>query len=198
MDFQVSRNDFTAPVHQILKDLSADSRELVDMTAERSTLRVTVTGRSIEIPIEAQERGRATISMGVLFKLNRVTGSYLEDAMRIRVSEGKIHIRGASISDPGIRVRPVDSRVVYIPKNANRRDLVALPMIYSLDELEDCGLLGRVLNSQREMGEALDSAFAILSEYGFDRDELGAIGKRKVRARADAIEQALLVRNQRQ
>jgi hypothetical protein len=48
------------------------------------------------------------------------------------------------------------------------------------------------------MGDALDSAFALLSEYGFDRNELGLIGKRKVRARADAIEQALLVRNQRQ
>jgi hypothetical protein len=118
--------------------------------------------------------------------------------MRIRVSEGKIHLRGASISDPGIKMQPVDNRIVYIPKNANRRDLVALPMIYSLDELEDCDLLGRVLNAQREMGEALDSAFAVLSEYGFDRDELGAIGKRKVRARADAIEQALLTRNQRQ
>jgi hypothetical protein len=198
MDFQVSKSDFTTPVRQILKNLSADSLETVDMTAERSTLRVSVTGHNIEIPIEAQERGRAKISMGVLDKLNRMSGAYVEDAMRIRVSEGKIHLRGASISDPGIKMQPVDNRIVYIPKNANRRDLVALPMIYSLDELEDCDLLGRVLNAQREMGEALDSAFAVLSEYGFDRDELGAIGKRKVRARADAIEQALLTRNQRQ
>jgi hypothetical protein len=198
MDFQVSKSDFTTPVRQILKNLSADSLETVDMTAERSTLRVSVTRHNIEIPIEAQERGRAKISMGVLDKLNRMSGAYVEDAMRIRVSEGKIHLRGASISDPGIKMQPVDNRIVYIPKNANRRDLVALPMIYSLDELEDCDLLGRVLKAQREMGEALDSAFAVLSEYGFDRDELGAIGKRKVRARADAIEQALLTRNQRQ
>jgi hypothetical protein len=166
----------------------------VDLIANRSTLTVTVTGRSIEVPIDAQERGHVTVSIAVLFKLNRVTATSQDSLLRIRVTEGKFHIRGASIKDPEIQLRSAVHRVIRIPKDATPLDIVALPMAFSLDEIEDSGLLGKVLNAQRAMGEALDSACNALRVYGFERNELGAIAGQKVKAHADAIKKAFPVR----
>ena len=47
MDFQISKSDFTTALRQILQGRKADSADMVDMTADRSTLIVVVTGRSI-------------------------------------------------------------------------------------------------------------------------------------------------------
>ena len=56
MDFEISKKDFNAICGQIVQGRKADSPDLVDMTAERDTFTMEITGRSIEVPIEAMER----------------------------------------------------------------------------------------------------------------------------------------------
>jgi hypothetical protein len=181
MDFQISKSDFTTALRQILQGRKADSADMVDMTADRSTLIVVVTGRSIEIPIEAQERGSFTIPIGVLFKMKKISGTYDDKEFRIRVSDGKFRLQGMTASHPGIKARPIARRVIDIPEDATARDILSLPSISSADEIEDCGL----------EADDLDSALWTIRKYGFERDELTAMAKLKIKAHADAMKRIL-------
>ena len=192
MDYQLSKTDFDTALRQILQRRKADSADVVDMTAGRSVLTVVVTGRSIKVPIEAQERGSFSIPIGVLFKMKRVSGTYDEKVIRVRVSEGKFRLQGMTTSHPYIKARPIARRIIGIPEDAIARDILSLPLIFSVDEIEDCGLHVKLLNAQKKMAEALDSAYSTLGEYGFDRKELSTMAKLKIKAHADAMKHVLL------
>jgi len=191
MDFQISKRDFTAALRQILQGRKADSADLVDMTADRSTLTVVVTGRSIEIPIEAQELGSFSIPIGVLFKMKKISGTYDDKEFRIRVSDGKFRLQGMTTSHPGIKARPIARRIIDIPEDASARDILSLPSIFSADEIEDCGLQVKLLEAQKRLADDLDSALSAIREYGFERNELSAMAKLKIKAHADAMKHSL-------
>ncbi|MGP8268491.1 MAG: hypothetical protein ACLQLH_00335 [Terracidiphilus sp.] len=156
MDFQIKKTDFNTALRQILQGRKADSSDLVDMTADRSMLTVVVTGRSIEIPIEAQERGSFSIPIGVLFKMKRISGTYDDKEFRIRVSEGKFRLQGMTTSHPDIKTRPIARRIIDIPEDASARDILSLPLIFSMDGIEDCGLYLKLLNAQKKMAEDIN------------------------------------------
>jgi hypothetical protein len=191
MDFQISKRDLSAALRQVLQGRKADSADLMDMTADRSTLTVVVTGRSIEIPIEAQERSSFSIPIGVLFKVKKISGTYEEKSFRIRISEGKFRLQGMSIAHPDIKARPIARRIIDIPEDATPRDILSLPLIFSMNEIEECGLSLKLLDEQKGLAEQLTSAFESLRDYGFDRNELSAMAKEKVRAHADAMKRVL-------
>ncbi len=191
MDFEISKKDFTAVLRQMLQGRKADSADVVDMTAERSTLIVVVTGRSVEVPIEAQERGSFSIPIGVLFKMKRISGTYDEAKFRIRISEGKFRLQGMSTSHPDIKARPIARRVIDIPEDALPRDILSLPVIFSVDEIEDCGLHVRLLEAQKKMADDLNSAYETLRPYGFNRNELSTMAKVKIKDHADAMKRVL-------
>jgi hypothetical protein len=197
MDFQISKIEFATALRQILQGRKPESADVVDLTADRSTLTVVVTGRSIEIPIEAQEWGSFSIPIGVLFKMKRISGTYDDKEFRIRVSEGKFRLQGMSTSHPGIKSRHIARRIIDIPEDATPRDVLSLPLVFSVDEIEDCGLHVKLLNAQKELAAALDSAYSSLREYGFDRNELSAMAKQKIIAHADTMKRVLFESEQK-
>jgi hypothetical protein len=191
MDFQISKRDFTEALRQILQGRKADSVDLVDMTADLSTLTMLVTGRSIEIPIEAQERGSFSIPIGVLFKMKKISGTYNDKEFRIRVSDGKFRLQGMTTSHPGIKARSITRRIIDIPEDASAHDILSLPLIFSADEIEDCGLQVKLLEAQKKLADDLDSALLTIRKYGFERNELSAMVKLKIEAHADAMKHSL-------
>jgi hypothetical protein len=191
MDFMVSKSDFTAALRQMLQGRKADSADVVDMTADRELLTVVVTGRSIEIPIEAQERGSYSIPIAVLFKVKKASGTYDEKSFRVRISEGKLRLQGMTFSNPGIMPRKIARRVIDIPDEPMPRDILSLPLIFSLDEIEDCGLHVKLLEAQKKMADDMNRAYELLTPYGFDRSELSAMAKLKMKAHADAMKHVL-------
>lgn len=186
MEFQISKSDFTAALRQILQGRKADSADVVDMTADRKTLTVVVTGRSIGVPIEARERGSFSVPIGLLFKMKRVSGTYDDPTFRVCISEGKFRLQGMTTAHPGIKARPIARRIIDIPEDALPRDILSLPLIFSVDEMEDCGLHLKLLEAQEKMAEALNSAYDLLWPYGFDRNEISAMARLKIKAHADA------------
>jgi len=191
MDFEISKKDFKVICGQIVQGHKAESPDLVDMTAERESLTVVVTGRSVEVPIEATERGRFSIPIGVLFKMKRISGTYDEPKFRIRISEGKFRLQGMTTAHPGIKARPIARRIIDIPEDALARDVLTLPLLFSMDEIEGCGLHFKLLEAQKKMTADLDRACELLIPYGFDRDEISAIAKVKIKTHADAIKHVL-------
>ena len=191
MNFEISKKHFNAICRQILQGRKADSPDLVDMTAERDSLTVVVTGRSIDVPIEAMERGSFSIPIGVLFKMKRISGTYDEPKFRIRISDGKFGLQGMTTAHPEIKARPIARRVIDIPEDAAPLDLLSLPFIFSVDEIEDCGLHAKLLEAQRKLAESLTSAYETLCSYGFDRNELSLVAEQKIKAHSEAMKPVL-------
>ena len=191
MDFIVSKSDLSAALNQILQGRKETSAEPVDLTADHSTLAVVATGRNIEVPAESQDGGSASVPIGVLFGLRRISGTYKGESFRIRIQEGKLRFQSTTVSNPGITMKKVARRIIDIPADALPKDILSLPLILSVDEIEDCGLHGRLLLAQKKMAEDLDTAAATLHDYGFDRNELSALAKLKIKANADTLKRVL-------
>lgn len=191
MDFVVSKSDLTTALKQILQGRKESSGDVVDLIADRSSLCVVVTGRSIEIEVEAQERGSSRVPISVMFGIKRIIGTYKEDKVRLRISEGKLRVQNTSISDPEITMKKVARRIIDIPDDAAPKDILALPFLFSVDEIEDCGLHTKLLEAQKRFTQDLDSAFKTLSDYGFDRNDLNAMANLKIKVHAETLRAVL-------
>lgn len=191
MDFEISKKDFSSALRQVLQGRKPESADSVDMTAEPEKLTLVVTGTSVEVPIEAQERGSFSVPIGVLFKVKRISATYDEPRLRIRVSEGRFRLQGMSTSHPGIKPRQIARRVIDIPQDARPQDILSLPLIFSVDEIEDCGLHVRLLEAQKKMTEDVNRASELLAPYGFVRDELRAMANRNIKAHSETMRKVL-------
>ena len=130
MDFMIAKNDFHSALKQILQGRNETSGDVVELTAERSTLRLVVTGRSVEVSIEAESRGSVSVPIGVMFALRRTSKSYEDTHFRIRISDGKIRFQGMSISNPGITMNKIARRIIDIPEDARPMDVLSLRFIF--------------------------------------------------------------------
>ena len=176
---------------QILQGRKTTSGRIVDLNVNRSTSEFVVTGRSVEVPVEAENRGSASVPISVIAGLKRISGTYKDENYRIRISVGKLRFQNTTVSNEGIAMRNVGRRIIDIPEDAIPRDILSLPLIFSVDEIEDCGLHAKVLDAQKKLAEDLNSAYSILHAYGFDRNELSGMAKVKIKAHADAMRNVL-------
>jgi hypothetical protein len=191
MDFVIAKRDFDSALGQILHGRNDTLGDAVDMTANRSTLTVAVTGRSIEVPIEAEVIGSAIIPIKVVFGAKRMCESHKDERLRLRISDGKFRIQNTSISNPGIAMKRISRRIIDIPDDALPMDVLALRHIFSVDEIEDSGLHVKVLNRQEDLTWCLESASATLRDYGISQSELATLVEAKIKAHADAMKHVL-------
>lgn len=75
MDFVIATDDLDSALEQILQGRKDTVGEVVDLTADRATLTVVATGRSIEVPIEAEAIGSAIVPIKVIFGAKRMSVS---------------------------------------------------------------------------------------------------------------------------
>ena len=99
-----------------------------------------------------------------------------------------------SLGDPGIMAKTIARRIIDLPEGALPRDYLCLPLIFSPDEIEDCGFSAKVLEAQRKMAGDMHFASELLSRYGFEPDELSMMAKQKIKAHAEATKRTLLGR----
>lgn len=191
MDFMIAKDDFDTALEQILQGRKDTSGDVVDLTASRSTLTVVVTGRSIEVPIEAEAVGSAIIPIKAIFGAKRMSVSYKDERLRLRISDGKLRLQNTSISNPGIAMKRIPRRVIDIPDDARPMDVLALRHIFSVDEIEDSGLHVKVLDTQSELTRSLESASATLRDYGFEQAELIAMAEAKIKEHSNSLKRVL-------
>jgi len=191
MDFVIDKVDFNSALKQILQGRKETSGDVVDLTANYLTLALVVTGRSVDVSVEAKSTGSASVPIGVMFALKRASKSYEDEHFRIRISEGKVRFQGMSISNPSIIMKKVARRIIDIPEDARAIDVLSLRHIFSVDEIEDCGLHGKVLQAQTELANALDSASCSLHDYGIERTELAALTDARIKAHSAGLRKVL-------
>jgi hypothetical protein len=191
MDFQISKQGFNAVCRQILQGRAADSPDLVDMTAALDLLSVVVTGRSVEVPIEILERGSFSIPISVLFKMKKIGGTYVEKTFRIRVKEGSFRLQGMSVSHSGITAKEIAGRVIDMPDDAAARDVLSLPLIFTVEEIDEYGWSAKLLDKQKELADRLTSAATTLRDYDVNRNELDALVARNLKAHSETLRRVL-------
>jgi hypothetical protein len=70
-------------------------------------------------------------------------------------------------------------------------DLLSLPSIFSVDEIEDCGLHSWVLEAQKNLSDRMDFQASWLGDYGFTRTELIAMVEAKLKAHSATMRRVL-------
>ena len=196
MDFTIAKCEFDRALRQILQGRKDTLGDVVDMTADRSTLTVVATGRSIEVPIKTEVIGSVTIPIKVVFSAKRISENYKDERLRLRISDGKFCIQNTSISNPGIAMKRIARRIIDIPDDARPMDILALRHVFSVDEIEDSGLHARVLDAQSKLTRSMESASMTLRDCGFEQAELIVMAETKINTHGVAMKRVLFENGQ--
>lgn len=191
MDLMVDRKELDKALRVILQGRSAQGPDVVDFTAGREALTVVVTGRSVEVAIEAAEIGSVSIPIEVVAKLKKVAKTYDNDRLRLRANEGRVRLEGMSMAHEGIRMRKIARRLIDIPEDARQMDVLSLRHIFTAVEIEDSELGGKVLDAEKNLADCLDSAARSLADYGISRKELRTLAETRVRENVASLRKAL-------
>jgi hypothetical protein len=191
VDLMLAKRDLASALRQVLQGFKANSREMADLTAARTTLTIVVTGRSEECDAEIGVSGTASIPISTLAGLKRILSTYSDDQIRLRVSEGKLRFQNTNITDPAIAIRRIAKRIIDIPADAHPSDLLSLPHLFTAEEIEESSLMSKVLDAQKTFANDLDSAAAILMKYGIARHELRYLADAKIERHSEGLKGVL-------
>ena len=190
MDFVIEKKLFDSAMRQVLLGRKATPDDLVDLTAESKMLTVVALGTSVQVPIVSETTGSLSVNVGDIAKLKKISTTYKPGSIRIRIGEDCIRIQNTAFS-ANVSAKKVSGRVIDIPNDAGAMDLLSLPAIFSVDEIEDCGLHSRVLEVQKKLSDRMDFEVSWLSDYGFTRAELIAMVEAKLKAHAATMRRVL-------
>ena len=71
---------------------------------------------------------------------------------------------------PSITIRPIGARTVDLPVDASLCDVLRLSLHFRTPELEDSGLLARVMEAQRQVADLIDRITVLVKPLGIERE----------------------------
>jgi hypothetical protein len=188
MDFLIAKTDLASALRQMLLGQQPTSDEMVDITAHAAGSAVfVITGRSVDVPAQVAELGTASAPASVLHRLKSILKTYKEDPLRIRITPGRVRVENTAISEPRIVLRNIASRIIDVPTNARDLDLLALPFLFTTEEISDSNLTTRVLNAQQSLSDSISWAASSLASLGVTSDEVRQLVESKIRAYAATL-----------
>jgi hypothetical protein len=183
MDFVIEKKLFDGARRQVLLGRKTTPDDLVDLIAEVTMLTTVALGTSVQVPVVSEITGSVSMTVGDLAKLKKISTTYKPGPIRIRIGEGRIRIQNTAFA-AHVSAKKASRRIIDIPNDAGAMDLLSLPSIFSVDEIEDCGLHSRVLDAQKKLSDRMNFEVSWLSDYGFTRSELIAMVEDKLKAHA--------------
>lgn len=190
MDFVIEKKLFDNAMRQVLLGRKAAPDDLVDITAEATMLTIVALGTSVQVPAISEITGSVSVTVGDIAKLKKISTTYKPGPIRIRISGSGIRIQNTSFA-ARVSPRNVSRRVIDIPNDAGAMDLLSLPSVFSVDEIEARGLHSRVLEAQKKLSDRMDFEVSWLSDYGFTRAELIAMLEAKLKAHSATMRRVL-------
>ena len=190
MDFVIEKKLFDGAMRQVLLGRKTTPDDLVDLVAEITMLTIVALGTSVQVPVVSEITGSVSMTVGDLAKLKKISATYKPGPIRIRIGEGRIRIQNTAFA-AHVSAKKVSRRIIDIPNDAGAMDLLSLPSIFRVDEIEDCGLHSRVLDAQKKLSDRMNFEVSWLSDYGFTRTELIAMVEDKLKAHAVTMKRVL-------
>jgi hypothetical protein len=190
MEFVIEKRAFDNAMGQVMLGRRATPYDLIDLTAEVRMLTIAALGTSVQVPVVSEITGSVSVTIGDITKVKKISATYKPGPIRIRIGEGRIRIQNTAFA-VHVSAKKVSRRIIDIPNDAVAMDLLSLPSIFSVDEIEDCGLHSKVLDAQKKLSDRMNSEVSWLSDYGFTRTELIAMVEVKLKAHAVTMKRVL-------
>jgi len=190
MDFVIEKKALDSAMKQVLFGRNGSLEDLVDLRVERSMLTLVAMGTNVAVPVTSDASESVSITVGDLARLKKVSATYKAGPVRIRIGDGRIRFQNTSIGVSASEAT-IARRVIDIPIDASVLDLVSLPVIFSSEEIEHCGLQARVEKAKESVAGMLRSAVSSMGQLGFTHAEVTAMAETKLKSHAATMRRVL-------
>jgi hypothetical protein len=146
--------------------------EYVDLNATNDEVELVMTGMSSTFPAEVQTGGYARIPYLAFERLSLALKTLPAKPLSLSIGPGQLKVGTFTFNHSGITLRPIGARIADLPVNPSLLDVLSLLVRFREEELEDSGLLPRVMEAQKEAADLIDSAASTLSPVGVTRQAL--------------------------
>jgi hypothetical protein len=172
--FTVRLTDFNQAVEYLLAGRSQGEAQLdfVDLNARGSEVELATTSTSSTFPAEIKTTGYARVPIQVFERVSRAARMLRQPSALVTVKPGKIRVATMLVSHPEIEIRLIGARIADLPMGVPLPDVLAFLTHLRPEEIEDSGLLARVLAAQEEASRLIDRAFESLELLGIERAAL--------------------------
>jgi len=143
--------------------------EWVDINAFGEEVELVATGVSAGFPAEVRKSGYGRVPYLFFERFIKAIKTLASPSVHVSIEPGKIKAENLTFSHPEISIRLIGTRIADLPVEAPLPDVLALFLRYRLEEIEDSGLLAKVLAAQEEASKLIDQAFKTLQPLGIDR-----------------------------
>lgn len=187
IEFSAVLKEFNMAVKYLLAGTShteQDSLEMLDINVRAAEVELVTAGVSSPFPAEVRRSGYARVPLLVFERISRAIRGLRNDSIRVSVEQGTIKVGKLSCSHPEIALRLIGARVADLPMDAALLDVLALQARFRPEELEDSGLLAKVLEAQEQASIMIDQAFVSLEPLGIERATLSMFVSEQIAARA--------------
>jgi hypothetical protein len=124
--------------------------ECVDINARGNEIEPVSTGASVSLPADVLQRGYGRVPYGLFESIGKVLKSFRQPVVRILILPGQLKVASLTFSHPEISMRLIGPRIADLPIDAPLVDVLGLQFRFTADELEDSGLVSRMLAAQEQ------------------------------------------------
>jgi hypothetical protein len=185
IEFSADLKGFNRAVKYLLVGTSGterDSLEMVDLNARGDEVELVTTGASSPLSADVGSSGYARVPLLVFERISRAIRQLRNDSIRVSIEAGTIKVGKLSFLHPGISLRLIGARIADLPIDAPLCDVLALQARFRPEEIEDSGLLAKVLEAQEQASKLIDQAFISLEHLGIERAALGTFVSEQIAA----------------
>jgi hypothetical protein len=175
VEFTVERHEFNRAVKFLLAGTSRAEQarlEFVDLNATPDQIELVTTGTSSACPAIVSRAGYARIPLGMFERISRSIRTLRIEQIQVLIEPGAMRIGTLAFSHPEISLRLIGSRIADLPIDAPLSEVLAVSTQFRPEEIEDSGLVARILAAQEEASRMVDQAFKTLEPLGIKRADL--------------------------
>ena len=165
--------DFNNALKQLfaLKSTPGQAKlEYVDFNTGDDEVELVTTGIASSFPARIKTGGYARIPYVTFSGLSRSLRDLSEAQVVVSIHEGELKAANLAFRHPSITIRPIGARTVDLPVDASLCDVLRLSLHFRTPELEDSGLLARVMEAQRQVADLIDRITVLVKPLGIERE----------------------------
>lgn len=153
----------------------------VDVKAQNDQVAVVTTGVEVSFPASVKSSGYARVPYPIFETIFRKLEKLGKGSMAFSIREGSLMAGSVTFNHPGISMQLIGTRIVDLPVDASLIGTLALGLRFSPEELEDSGLVEKVMAAQKEATALIEKAVAVLAPLKISSDALQDLVDTRVR-----------------
>ncbi len=149
--------------------------EYVDIIAENGEVSFEIAGASSSSPAKVFTAGYARAPFPFFEQFHRILQTMPQESVPVSIDAGQIKAANLTFNHEGITIRLIGARIADLPIDASLRETLSLLVRFSQEELEDSGLLARVMAAEQHAAELIDRATKALEPLEIKREDVSRL-----------------------